>query len=278
MSQSRTRLGRLAALSATLITVATCGLSAQASASTSSGGAPVGGLAPTSQRKSNNVPAPPSKHSHGHWLHGVSITEYWPAPEWWFVGRKVKVPGLRGRHRIDWLYSAMGVSMEGDGIGLDGHRYHLENPGRGGWVTRSGRSTSASDGFASGPPYWRAGGYWRNRHGGVTFPLARGGWSNGVGGKYIPLRGVTFASGPSLPLRFYQSLAVDPHLIPLGSRIYIPAYRHDGHGGWFIAQDTGGAINGLHVDVYRNPPASKNDSGQYLVNRRIYVIKPPKRH
>jgi 3D (Asp-Asp-Asp) domain-containing protein len=244
----------------------------------SSGGAAVGGLAPTPSRKSNKVPAPPGKHDHGHWLRGVAITEYWPAPEWWFVGRLVSAPGLRGKHRIDWLYSARGVSMEGDGVGLDGHRYHLENPGRGGWVTRAGHQTSPSDGWAGGPPYWRAGGYWRNSHGGVTFPLGHGGWSAGAGRRYISLRGVTFASGPSLPLRFYQSIAVDPRVIPLGSRVYIPAYRHDGHGGWFIAQDTGGAINGNHVDVYRNPPARSTDTGHYLTGRRIYVIKPRKRH
>ena len=62
-------------------------------------------------------------------------------------------------------------------------------------------------------------------------------------------------------------------MIPLGSRVYIPAYKHDGHGGWFIAQDTGGAINGHHVDVYRTPPASPTDGGQYLTGQRVYVIK-----
>jgi 3D (Asp-Asp-Asp) domain-containing protein len=284
MKQPGTGSRRLAALSLVLaITTAAClvcdiGIASAGGGAPNSGGAAVGGLAPTHSRKSNQVAPPPSKHDHGHWLRGVTITEYWPAPEWWFVGRLVKAPGLPGKHRIDWLYSARGVSMEGDGVGLDGRRYHLENPGRGGWVTRAGRQTSPSDGWAGGSPYWRAGGYWRNSHGGVTFPLKRGGWSAGVGRKYIPLRGVTFASGPSLPLRFYQSIAVDPRVIPLGSRVYIPAYRHDGHGGWFIAQDTGGAINGHHVDIYRNPPTSPTNTGHYLTGRRIYVIKPRKRH
>jgi 3D (Asp-Asp-Asp) domain-containing protein len=84
---------------------------------------------------------------------------------------------------------------------------------------------------------------------------------------------VSFAPGASLPLHFYQSIAVDPSVIPLDSRVYIPAYRHDGHGGWFIAQDTGGAITGRHIDVYRNPPASPSDSGQYLTGVKIYVIR-----
>lgn len=232
-----------------------------------------GGLAPT-HVPNHRIPRPPSKHQHGSWLRGFTLTEYWPAPERWFVGRLVTTPGLSGTHRIDWLYSATGVSMEGDGIGLDGRRYHIDSLGNGGWVTKTGIGTSPADGWAAGPPYWRAGGYWRNRGGGVTFPLERGGWSAGVGRKYVPLPGVTFARGPSLPLRFYRSIAVDPAVIPLGSRVYIPAYRRDGYGGWFIAQDTGGAINGRHVDIYRSPPASSADSGNYLIDQRVYVIRP----
>jgi 3D (Asp-Asp-Asp) domain-containing protein len=58
--------------------------------------------------------------------------------------------------------------------------------------------------------------------------------------------------------------------------VYVPAYRKDGHGGWFLAQDTGGAIKGRHIDVYRTPPASSSDAGQTLTQQRIYVIKPRK--
>ncbi len=239
----------------------------------SSGGAPIGGLAPN-QKPSGKVPAPPSKHDHGSWLRGVTITEYWPAPESWFVGRMVSAPGLPGKHRIDWLYSATGVSMEGEGLGLDGQIYHIDALGNGGWVTVAGAITSPGDGWASGAPYWRQGGYWRNRAGAVTFPLQQGGWSAGPGRGYVPLRGVTFAAGASLPLHFYQSIAVDPGVIPLGSRVYIPAYMNDGFGGWFVAQDTGGAIAGDHIDVYRNPPASPTQSGQYMTGQRAYVIKP----
>ena len=166
--------------------------------------------------------------------------------------------------------------MQGDGIGLDGRTYHIASLGDGGWVTADGVTTSPGSGWAAGAPYWRAGGYWRNRHGAVTFPLAGSGWSDGAGRRYVPLRDVTFAAGASLPLRFYQSIAVDPGVIPLGSRVYVPAYRDDGHGGWFVAQDTGGAINGRHIDVYRSPPSSPTDSGQYLTGERIFVIKPRK--
>ncbi len=237
-----------------------------------SGGASVGGLAPAAG--SGRVPAPPSKKAHGHWLKGVTITEYWPAPESWFVGRMVSAPGLAGKHRIDWLYSATGLSMQGDGIGLDGQPYHIVSLGSGGWVTATGAATSPRNGWRAGSPFWRAGGFWRNAQRALTFPLAVGGWSDGSGRRYVPLPGVSFAPGQSLPLHYYRSIAVDPKVIPLGSRVYVPAYKPDGSGGWFIAQDTGGAITGRHIDVYRPPPASPTVGGQYLTSQRIYVIKP----
>ena len=84
------------------------------------------------------------------------------------------------------------------------------------------------------------------------------------------LRGTTATGLPVAP----GIVAVDPSVIPLGSRVYVPAYRNDGHGGWFIAQDTGGAINGRHIDVYRPPPASALDLGASLAAQRIFVIKP----
>jgi 3D (Asp-Asp-Asp) domain-containing protein len=248
---------------------------ASPSQSSSSGGAPLqgGGLAPVASTPTR-IPPPPSKRATGKWLKDVAVTEYWPAPESWFVGKMVTAPGLPGLHRIDWLYSATGMSMEGSGIGLDGQTYHIDALGDAGWVTSTGATTSPSNGWSAGAPYWRAGGYWRNKKRQVTFPLGAGGWSNGRGSRYVPLPDVTFAAGSSLPLHYLQSIAVDPEVIPLGSRVYVPAYRNDGYGGWFIAQDTGGAINGRHIDVYRPPPASALDIGQSLSAQRIFVIKP----
>jgi 3D (Asp-Asp-Asp) domain-containing protein len=207
----------------------------------------------------------------------VTVTEYYPVPEAWFVGRKVAAPGLPGKHRIDWLYSARGVSMQGTGIGLDGSFFHIDALGDGGWVTDHARpSTPGRHGWAGGPPYWRAGGYWLAKGHRVTFPLEAGGWSNGRGKRYVPLLGVTFATGESKPLRYWRSIAVDPKLIPLGSRIYIAAYRHTAGHGWFRAEDVGGAIDGRHVDVYR-PPPDQPDGAAMLSDERIYVIPPGER-
>lgn len=199
------------------------------------------------------------------WLSKVLLTEYYSVPESWFVGQLVDAPGLAGKHRIDWLYSGRGVTMEGDGIGLDGKRYHVENTGDGGWVNAAGKPTSGS-------PFWRAGAFWRNDEGDVTFPLETGGWSRGDGKQYVPLDGVKFAEGMSRPLQEYRSIAVDPKLIPLGSRVYIPAYKK--HGGWFVARDTGGWINGRHIDVYVPAPAGPGEHGQSRSGQRIYVVAP----
>jgi 3D (Asp-Asp-Asp) domain-containing protein len=210
------------------------------------------------------------------WLSGFRITEYYPAPEAWAVGRPVATPGLPGKHRIDWLYGGSGLSMEGTGIGLDGRLYHIDSLGHGGWVTRTGKATF--DGVHdNGPPYWRAGGFWRNRKRGVSFPLLAGGWSNGVGVNYVaPPRGISFAPGAGTPgLRYWRTIAVDPSLIRFGSRVYIPYYRHvKGATGWFVANDTGGAIGGRHLDVYRAPPSNPDEGGRSLSRQRVLIVPP----
>ncbi len=211
-------------------------------------------------------------------LHGVQLTEYFSVPESWFKGALVNTSGLPGRHRVDWLYSATGVSMEGDGIGLDGRHYHIDNLGAGGWVNAALQSTDASSGFSNGPPVWRSGGYWRNAHHQLTYPLQAGGWSNGAGVSAIaPPAGVSFAPGSSVPFSAYRTVAVDPSVIPLGSLLYIAAYRNTVGRGWFTAVDTGGAIVGRHVDVYRSPPASPTDPGNEYLNQ-VVTVYPPGTH
>ncbi len=248
---------------------------ASSSPTQASGG---GAIAPPTVAKSKvsaaSTVAPPTAASHGVWLSSVTISEYWPVPESWFTGAQVTAPGLPGKHRIDWLYSAQGMSMNGEGVGLDGQMYHIAQLGFGGWITAAGKPTDPTKGWPGGAPYWRAGGFWRGASGSVTFPLLAGGWSAGAGGSYVPLAGVRFAPGPALNLTPYQSIAVDPRIIPLGSRVYIPAYRNDGYGGWFVAQDTGGAIVGHRIDVYRMPPATPNAGGQYLTGQRAFVVRP----
>jgi 3D (Asp-Asp-Asp) domain-containing protein len=219
------------------------------------------------------APPPPAIGGDGKWLGGFELTEYYPALESWFTGRPVSAPGLSAPHRIDWLYSARGLSMEGDGIGLDGRRYHIDNLGSGGWLTAAGNN-GAKFGVGADAPFWRTGGFWRSASGQLTFPLADGSWSAGVGVRYVaPPAGISFAPGPSRPLSYLRSVAVDPRTIPEGSHVYIPAYAAV-NGGWFEADDTGGAIVGRHIDVFRPPPANPADQGNFATGQRVYIVPP----
>jgi hypothetical protein len=257
----------------TLVTILACVAALALAGPASAGARVVDRPAAREQLARGAVKAATRKITRPTWVTGVAVTEYFPVPESLFVGEKVRAPGIPGLHRIDWLYSARGLTMEGDGVGLDGQRYSIESVGSAGWVDRLGRRSCI--GCARGV-YWRAGGFYRNSANRLTYPLDAGGWFNGVGRTWVPLPGVRFDTGPSLDLTYYASLAVDPRVIPLGSRVYIPYYAKRKLGtGWFVAEDTGGAIGGRHVDVYR-PAPDGGGGGRSLTAQRIYVV-PPRR-
>jgi 3D (Asp-Asp-Asp) domain-containing protein len=62
----------------------------------------------------------------------------------------------------------------------------------------------------------------------------------------------------------YSSIAVDPRVIPLGTRLYVEGY------GYAIAEDTGGAIKGNRVDLFFNSGSEAINWGVKWVN--VYVI------
>lgn len=201
----------------------------------------------------------------------AQITEYYPVSASGFDGKLVMAPGLTQPQPIDWLYSSRGVAMEGDGVTLQGERYHIESSGST-WVNAQGfATTSSAGGWSSGHPEWLSGGYWMSEAGNLTYPLASGGWSAGAAGAQTKLPPAVFAPGPSRDLQPNRSVAVDPDLIPLGSRVYIPQYADEPNGGWFVAEDTGGAIHGAHIDVYRLPPAD-GESAHSIDQTRILVL------
>lgn len=77
------------------------------------------------------------------------------------------------------------------------------------------------------------------------FYAAKGAFGDGVAGYH---------------LKPYRTIAVDPAYIPYGTLIYVPSARGtavimpDGkqavHDGYFYAADTGGALQGRHIDVF----------------------------
>jgi 3D (Asp-Asp-Asp) domain-containing protein len=211
------------------------------------------------------------------WVSNVLLTEYFPAPERWFTGRLVPVPGVTGRHRIDWLYSARGLAMQGEGIGSDGRFYHFAGPYSLTWRNRLGVQTypctRAPGHWTSGRPAW-IGTTWLNRSGQVTYPLPGSRWSNGRPARAKrPPAAAQFAPGASLSLTYWQDVAVDPRLIQHGSSVFIRAYCGTPSKGWFTAADTGGAIIGRHIDVFRAPPQQPWRS-RVLRRQKVFVVPP----
>jgi 3D (Asp-Asp-Asp) domain-containing protein len=180
------------------------------------------------------------------WVSDVLVTEYFPAPERWFRGPLVHAKGLAKKHRRDWLYSARGLAMQGEGIGANGRFYHFAGP------------------------YTLA---WRNARGAPTYPCRRapGHWSDGRPAQIS--RGATFALGPSLSLTYWHDAAVDPRFVARGSSIFLPEYCATPSHGWFVAADTGGAIIGRHVDVFRAPPAKPWDD-RVVRGTKMFVVPP----
>lgn len=70
-------------------------------------------------------------------------------------------------------------------------------------------------------------------------------------------------------------IAVDPKVIPLGSKVYVTGYTHPAlpFGGFVgIAADTGGAIKGNRIDIYMEAsPSSVSAFGFQSV--KVYILK-----
>ncbi len=66
-------------------------------------------------------------------------------------------------------------------------------------------------------------------------------------------------------------IAVDPSVIPMGTKVYIEGINGAGDYGYAIAGDTGGSIKGNIIDLYKNSEAECNSWGVKYVN--IYVLE-----
>ncbi len=64
-------------------------------------------------------------------------------------------------------------------------------------------------------------------------------------------------------------VAVDPDVIPLGSRLYIQ--YPDGHGEYAVAEDTGGAIKGNRIDIAKTSVDKAQDFGMKDV--KVFVVE-----
>ncbi len=221
------------------------------------------------------------------WVKGFTITEYYPASESWFAGPKKTFPGIAGKHRVSWLLSAYGVSMEGDGWSSSwtgpGSKWASWQGGSDGWINSKGRRTSPGGplGWTNGSPAWLGCG-WKNKKGKWTFPgnfLSRGAeakWANGKPKHWVGCPNTSFGYSHSTSLRFWNSVAVDPGLFPRGRTwFYVPAYRNTRCNGWFRADDTGAAISGLHLDIYRPPPSGPT-GGHSAFGKKVLIKRGSK--
>ncbi|CAM3448649.1 3D domain-containing protein [Paenibacillus lupini] len=71
------------------------------------------------------------------------------------------------------------------------------------------------------------------------------------------------------------TVAVDPKVIPLGTKLYVTGYTYNGlptDGMVATASDVGSAIKGNHIDIY--VPGSSSQASKFgIQNVKVYVLK-----
>ncbi len=63
----------------------------------------------------------------------------------------------------------------------------------------------------------------------------------------------------------WGTIAVDPRIIPYGTRVYIPQFNQT-----FVAEDCGGAIKGNKIDIFMNSESSAYSWGRRNID--IYIV------
>jgi len=66
-------------------------------------------------------------------------------------------------------------------------------------------------------------------------------------------------------------IAVDPRVIPLGTKVYIEGLNGAKNYGYAVAEDTGGAIKGQIIDLYLNTHKETINWGRQQV--KVYILK-----
>lgn len=89
---------------------------------------------------------------------------------------------------------------------------------------------------------------------------------------YCPCRKCSGSYGHSTSSGAYategRTIAVDPKVIPKGSRVYIEGY------GEFVAEDTGGKwVQGKHIDVFLEDHYRCLDDAHGKKYREVYILK-----
>jgi 3D (Asp-Asp-Asp) domain-containing protein len=95
---------------------------------------------------------------------------------------------------------------------------------------------------------------------------------NASDGKYLTMVATAYAPGAGAGTitatgrrAGYGIVAVDPRVIPLGTKLYIPGY------GYAVAADTGGAIKGYKIDLCFNTASEAIKWGRRKV--KVYIVR-----
>lgn len=86
-----------------------------------------------------------------------------------------------------------------------------------------------------------------------------------------PGYGVTASGLKIVPGTGMKVIAVDPRIIPLGSKVYVDGLNGAWDYGYAVAADTGGAIKNIRVDLYMDSHSETLSWGRKKVN--IYVVE-----
>lgn len=63
-----------------------------------------------------------------------------------------------------------------------------------------------------------------------------------------------------------RTIAVDPSVIPLGSSVYIEVPSMPQYNGTYVAEDTGGAVNGNIIDIFMGSQSEAIQFGRRAIN------------
>ena len=85
-----------------------------------------------------------------------------------------------------------------------------------------------------------------------------------------PEYGVTASGLKIIPGTNMKVIAVDPNVIPLGTKVYVEGLNGAADYGYALAADTGSAINSLKVDLYMDTHEKAYQWGRKSV--KVYVV------
>lgn len=71
----------------------------------------------------------------------------------------------------------------------------------------------------------------------------------------------------------FKTLAVDPSVIPLGSLVYVFCNSYPSVNGYYIAEDTGGAIKGKKADICFDTKSKSRDFGRRWIEVTVITKK-----